>query len=204
MFLPSCNLGLWLRTHYACRSHVCTAGKFAVKTSCKALGATNVCFADNSDSRTHFIGAASKLWLCRDDTNGNATENAVAALGKALQHTPNIPDNLGVADLWVQSLPLTVDAEEAKIAHKQLIGFIQSSDQRYACRPSIALQAVILVMLHIAACSTNHQCKATGHLPCVCKACNRMLTAGLRRIKKQCQNVRSHVGACKPRVVSQH
>ncbi|KAA6426387.1 MAG: Embryo defective [Trebouxia sp. A1-2] len=60
----------------------------------------------------------------RDDTNGHATENAVSALGKALQHTPNVPDSLGVADLWVQSLPLTVDAEEAKTAHKQLVGLV--------------------------------------------------------------------------------
>lgn len=68
--------------------------------------------------------------LHRDDTNGHATENAVSALGKALHHTPNMPDSAGAAELWVQSLPLTVDAEEAKIAHKQLIAFIQNSDQR--------------------------------------------------------------------------
>lgn len=43
---------------------------------------------------------------------------------------PNLPDNMAVASLWVQSLPLTLDAEEAKIAHKQLVSFIQSSDQR--------------------------------------------------------------------------
>ena len=67
---------------------------------------------------------------CRDETNGHATENAVAALGKALQHMPGLPDSSGVADMWVQSLPLTLDADEAKIAHKQLIGFIQNSDQR--------------------------------------------------------------------------
>ena len=72
------------------------------------------------------------------------------------------------------------------------------------CRPSVALQAVILVMWHIAACSTNHQCKATGRLPCVCKACNIMLTAGLRRIEQECQNIRSRVGVHKPTVVSQH
>lgn len=66
----------------------------------------------------------------RDETNGHATENAVAALGKALQHMPGLPDSSGVADMWVQSLPLTLDADEAKIAHKQLIGFIQNSDQR--------------------------------------------------------------------------
>ena len=68
--------------------------------------------------------------VCRDDAKGHATENAVSALGKALQHLTNMPESLGVADLWVQSLPLTLDAEEAKIAHKQLIGFIQNSDQR--------------------------------------------------------------------------
>ncbi len=68
--------------------------------------------------------------MCRNDANGHATENAVSALGKALQHTPNVPDSLGVADLWVQSLPLTVDAEEAKIAHKQLVGLVHNSDQR--------------------------------------------------------------------------
>ena len=70
--------------------------------------------------------------MCRDDESANATENAVAALGKALQHTQNLPDSSGVAELWVQALPLTVDADEAKIAHKQLVGYIQSSDQRYA------------------------------------------------------------------------
>ena len=68
--------------------------------------------------------------VCRDDANGHATENAVSALGKALQHTPNVPESLGVADLWLQSLPLTVDAEEAKIAHKQLVVLVQNSDQR--------------------------------------------------------------------------
>lgn len=68
--------------------------------------------------------------LCRDDENGNATENGVAALGKALQHMQNLPDSSAVAELWVQSLPLTVDADEAKIAHKQLVGLIQKSDQR--------------------------------------------------------------------------
>lgn len=68
--------------------------------------------------------------MCRDDENGNATENAVAALGKALQYMPNLPDSSAVAELWVQSLPLTVDADEAKIAHKQLVGLIQKSDQR--------------------------------------------------------------------------
>ena len=68
--------------------------------------------------------------LHRDDENSNATENAVAALGKALQYMPNLPDSSAVAELWVQSLPLTVDADEAKIAHKQLVGLIQKSDQR--------------------------------------------------------------------------
>ena len=74
--------------------------------------------------------ASAPCQLCRDETNGHATENAIAALGKALQHTPNLPDSMGVAGMWVQSLPLTLDADEAKIAHKQLVGFIQNSDQR--------------------------------------------------------------------------
>ncbi len=80
--------------------------------------------------------------VCRDDTNGHATENAVSALGKALQHTPNVPDSLGVADLWVQSLPLTVDAEEAKIAHKQLVGLVQNSDQRWALKPFLFISGL--------------------------------------------------------------
>ena len=78
----------------------------------------------------HVSQGRHKCMYHRDDTNGHATENAVAALGKTLQHMPNLPDSAGVAELWVQSLPLTLDADEAKIAHKQLIGFIQNSDQR--------------------------------------------------------------------------
>ena len=68
---------------------------------------------------------------CRDESNGHATENAIAALGKALQHlAPSAPDDMGVANQWLQSLPLMLDSDEAKIAHKQLVGYVQSSDQR--------------------------------------------------------------------------
>lgn len=102
--------------------------------------------------------------MCRADESANATENAVAALGKALQHMQNLPDTSGVAELWVQSLPLTVDADEAKIAHKQLVGYIQSSDQRYAitCLPCHALTQLLFVVASvIQAC--HMACTAAGH-----------------------------------------
>lgn len=91
----------------------------------------------------------------RDDANGHATENAVSALGKALQHTPNVPDSLGVADLWVQSLPLTVDAEEAKIAHKQLVGLVQNSDQRILGDGNKNLNKIVEVFVKVLAHGTE-------------------------------------------------
>ncbi|KAL0056152.1 hypothetical protein WJX82_008212 [Trebouxia sp. C0006] len=91
----------------------------------------------------------------RDDANGHATENAVSALGKALQHNPNVPESLGVADLWLQSLPLTVDAEEAKIAHKQLVGLVQNSDQRILGDGNKNLNKIVEVFVKVLAHGTE-------------------------------------------------
>jgi hypothetical protein len=69
----------------------------------------------------------------RSEDNATATENAISALGKVLQHVPQcIPDSQGQAlgSAWVQALPITEDEAEAISAHAQLVGFLERQDQR--------------------------------------------------------------------------
>ena len=57
----------------------------------------------------------------------------IAALGKILEHQPGAID-AGAGSLFVGQLPLKADGVEARVVHKQLLGFIQRSDPRGARR----------------------------------------------------------------------
>jgi hypothetical protein len=78
-------------------------------------------------------GNVSSKWRHRSEENATATENAVAALGKILEHQPNVLDaqqSKALADTWVQALPILEDAVEAVQVHAQLVRFIEKSDAR--------------------------------------------------------------------------
>lgn len=73
------------------------------------------------------------LVACRSEDSATATENAISALGKVLQHVPAcIPDSQGQAlgTAWVQGLPLKADEAEALSAHAQLVAFLERQDAR--------------------------------------------------------------------------
>jgi hypothetical protein len=65
-----------------------------------------------------------------------AFENAVSALGKVLEHHPDLVEP-SAGGLFVDALPLTADTVEAKVVHEQLLRFVQKSDPRCMCGWSV-------------------------------------------------------------------
>ncbi|GLC61179.1 hypothetical protein PLESTB_001728100 [Pleodorina starrii] len=69
----------------------------------------------------------------KNEDNDMATDNAVAALGRVLAHHAEAlgPDGgAAAATLWLQSLPLKVDAVEATAMHEQLVNMCEAQDPR--------------------------------------------------------------------------
>ena len=75
----------------------------------------------------------------RDEENANATENAIASLGKVVEFQSSVVDasqSQVLANVWLNALPLTEDEVEAQNVHRQLIRFIEKQDSRYSILPN--------------------------------------------------------------------
>ena len=62
-----------------------------------------------------------------------ATENAIAALGRALEgHATAMEESVAAQswNVWVNSLPIEEDKVEAKYVHAQLVRHVEASDAR--------------------------------------------------------------------------
>ena len=68
----------------------------------------------------------------RDEEAALATENAVAALGRVLEHQRDWVDGAAVGGAWLAALPLVADRVEARAAHAQLVRLVEASDVRCA------------------------------------------------------------------------
>jgi hypothetical protein len=86
----------------------------------------------------------------RSDDNLAATENAVSALGKILEHLPDCVDpSLGT--VFVQNLPLEEDEEEAKEAHGLLLRLVRASDPRILGGSNANLPKLVDIMVRVLA-----------------------------------------------------
>lgn len=73
--------------------------------------------------------------LCREEENEMATENAIAALGRVLEHHGGAIEESAAAqswNVWVSSLPVVEDKVEARYVHAQLVRHVEASDPRWA------------------------------------------------------------------------
>ncbi len=84
----------------------------------------------------------------RSEENILATENAVGALGKFLEFHPECVDP-GAGTLFVQSLPLMADDEEAKVVHPQLVRLVSSNDTRILGQSNANLPKIMEVLVKV-------------------------------------------------------
>lgn len=74
------------------------------------------------------------LLRCRSDDSANATDNAVSALGKVIEHRQDCLDGTPLVATWLSHLPIRHDLTEAHAAHAQLLRLLEKSDPRCASR----------------------------------------------------------------------
>ncbi|KAL4452685.1 hypothetical protein ABPG75_008347 [Micractinium tetrahymenae] len=86
----------------------------------------------------------------RSDDNEMCFDNAVSALGKVLEHQPAAIDG-AAGGLYLQQLPIKGDLVEAKVVHKQLLGFIQRSDPRILGESNTNLPKIVEVFVKVLA-----------------------------------------------------
>lgn len=87
----------------------------------------------------------------RSDENLSATENAASALGKLLEHRPQDASDPALGGLYVSSLPVTEDREEAKSVHAQLVRFLQHSDPRILGEGNANLPKLVQILVQVLA-----------------------------------------------------
>ena len=89
----------------------------------------------------------------REEDAACATDNAVSALGKVLEHCGDCADGATLGETWVGALPLTADVVEARIVHEQLVRFVETSDRRFGR---------FLLLLHVPLSFTpaGNECRA--------------------------------------------
>ncbi len=59
-----------------------------------------------------------------------ATDNAVSALGRLLEHHSDTLNGAAMAEAWVAALPLKADAVEACSMHELLVRLLEAQDAR--------------------------------------------------------------------------
>jgi hypothetical protein len=100
----------------------------------------------------------------RSDDNEQCFDNAVSALGKVLEFQPGAID-AQAGSLFLSHLPIKADTVEAKVVHKQLLGFIQRSDPRILGDNNANLPKIVEVFVKVgAAPALNSDCPLTGRL----------------------------------------
>ncbi|KAL4855412.1 Importin-5 [Chlorella vulgaris] len=86
----------------------------------------------------------------RSADNELCFDNAVSALGKLLEFQPAAID-AQAGGLFVSQLPLKGDTVEARVVHKQLVGFIQRSDPRILGDSNANLPKIVEVFAKVLA-----------------------------------------------------
>ncbi|KAL6776649.1 IPB2 [Auxenochlorella protothecoides x Auxenochlorella symbiontica] len=84
----------------------------------------------------------------RADGNASAAENALSALGKVLEHAPDLAEP-GLGGAWLAALPLVEDRAEAKEVHAQLLRFIAAGDARVLGEGNANLPQAAKVLVHV-------------------------------------------------------
>jgi ferredoxin len=81
----------------------------------------------------------------RTEDAADATDNAVSALGKAVEFCGDAFDSAPVLQLWLDYLPVRADTAEAQAVHAQLCRFMQAGDARLLGAANERLPRVIAV-----------------------------------------------------------
>ncbi|KAI7835878.1 hypothetical protein COHA_010225 [Chlorella ohadii] len=107
-------------------------------------------FAPHAAAAVQAVLALIQAPDARSDDNELCFDNAVSALGKILEHQPGAID-AGAGSLFVAQLPLKADGVEARVVHKQLLGFIQRSDPRILGDNNANLPKIVEVFVKVLA-----------------------------------------------------